>query len=396
LLLLLAGCSQTDIPTVVAEQGSFVQQIETTGELRAVDSQGVSRPRRGWSRSQIVSMAPEGDVVAEGDFLLQFDTTEAERDVAEMTNGVDESKAALRSQVASAESRMAELDGALKTQEFSFQQAKIRFEQMQYEAEIRRREQQLELRKAELSLADAAGRIESQKIVDDAELQKAQLAVDQKQRELDQALEALDGLTLTAPIGGLVVYKEIWNGGGRSKLKVGDTPWPGMELMEIPDLSRMMVQTRVNEVDIQRVSVGQRVEVRIDALADSVYVGEISRVATLAQREGESEVKSFEVEIHLASSDDRLRPGMTAACSILTARIEDAISVPLDAVFDDEGASIVYLSNSERRVVELGIRNDDRVIVNAGLAAGQAILLRDPSSSLEDVGAEAPPAHVSD
>lgn len=393
-LLLLSACEGDELATTVVERGEFVIDIETTGDLRAVNSRAVSRPRRGGWRSQIVSLAPEGSVVAEGDFLVQFDTAEATRDLEEKRNSLANAEAELASERATTTSSLAELESALQNREISYEQAKIRFDQMKYEAEIRRREQELELRKAELALQESRDKIESQRVVQAANLRKAELAVEQAKQEVAEQEKVLAALTLTAPTAGLVVYKEVWGPSGEAKVKVGDTPWPGQDIIEIPDLSQMMVQTKVNEVDIHRVSEGLEVEVTIDALADTTFTGKITSVATLAKREGNSEVKSFAVEVEVVGSDPRLRPGMTATCRIVVERVADAVYIPLESVFEEEGRTICYVVDgaSQARDIVLGARNADHVIVQEGVSAGERVSLRDPNVPLEDVGGEPPPA----
>lgn len=394
LLLLLAACATPEPESVPVECGEFVIDIPTRGEMRAVEFREVSKPRKGgWSRSQIVRMAPEGSVVEEGDFLIQFDTAEAERDLVEKQNELQDARANLATERATAVSRMAELRSQLQNQEFSHEQARIQFEQMQYEAEIRRREQELELKKAELALQEAQEKIESQRIVDEANLRKANLAVTQAEAELTKQEEVVASMTVTAPIAGLVVYKEIWNqGGGRAKVKVGDSPWAGMPLIEIPDLDEMMVQTKVNEISINRVSKGQRVTIAVDALPDTTFTGEVTNIATLAKREGESDVKNFDVEVRIEGSDPRLRPGMTAQCRIETARLDEVCWIPLEAVFEDEGETVCYVvaGSIERRVVELGARNADFVVVESGLEPDERVSLRDPNRALEEIGGDPP------
>ena len=386
------GGSSPEIATYEVQRGEFLIDVQARGELKALKSRSVSRPRMRWSRSQIVRMAPEGSTVEEGGFLIQFDTSESARRVEEKRNELLNAKTELERQQATIASRTAELESQLRTQDYSYQQAKIRFEQMKYEAEIRRREQELELKKAELALRQARDKIEAQKVIDEANLRKAELKVKQAELELQKAEEELASQTIRAPIAGLVVYKEIWGPSGRAKVKVGDTPWPGMELIEIPDLSVMQVKTKVNEVDINRVAVGQQVIIQVDALQGETFYGKVVQVATLAKRERDSNVKTFDVDVTIDGSDERLRPGMTANCKIITDRLTDVIYVPLDAVFEKEGMTVAFVMGGrpKLREVKVGPKNSDFVVVEEGLSEGERVTLRDPTLPLEDVGGQPP------
>ncbi len=378
-----------DIASVEVQQGEFIVSIKSKGELKALKSQSVTVPRSIRSSIQIIAMAPEGSLVKKGDFLVQFDPTQAKQKLEEKRNELQNALAELESQKASIASNMAQLESQLQTQRYSYEQAKLRYEQMKYEAEAKRREQEINLKKAELALKQAEEKIEAQKRIDEANLEKARLQVEKARLQLQQAERELASLTLVAPIDGLVVYKEIWGPSGIAKVKVGDTPWRGQELIEIPDLSVMQVKTSVNEVDVSRVAIGQQCIIKLDALPEPTFYGKVSHIATLATRKRNSNVKEFEVLVLIDGSDPRLKPGMSATVEIITDRIPDAVFVPLEAVFEKEGKILVYLAGSYRPVeVEVGPKNDTAIVIKSGLEPGQRVCLRDPTLPLEEIGTE--------
>lgn len=203
------GTPSADVASYTVSKGEFVVSIKTKGELKALNSQAVAVPRSIRSNVQIIRMAPEGGVVKASDFLVQFDPTQARQKLDEKNNALQNALAEMESQKASVASNMAQLQSALQTQKYSHEQAKLRFEQMKFEAESRRREQEINLRKAELTLKQAEEKIESQKTIDQANLEKARLQVERAKLQLQEAEREMQSLTLTAPIDGLVVYKEI-------------------------------------------------------------------------------------------------------------------------------------------------------------------------------------------
>ncbi|MFQ6003808.1 MAG: efflux RND transporter periplasmic adaptor subunit, partial [Candidatus Zixiibacteriota bacterium] len=207
-----------------------------------------------------------------------------------------------------------------------------------------------------------------------------------------QAQEELEGLTLKAPIDGLVVYNEVWGPSGRQKVKAGDTPWPGQSIIEIPDLASMYVKTSVNEVDINRLDVGQQVIIKVDALPDLTLYGKVSRIATLARLEKGTNTKVFDVDVTIEGTNPNLKPGMTASCQIITDRIPDALYVPVESVFEKEGKTVVYVltSSAKSREVEVGQKNSDYIVIKKGLKEGERVTLRDPTKPLEELGGEAP------
>ncbi len=388
LLIMGIGSSIPSIATFDTEAGEFIMDIRSEGEMQAASSVTVSVPRRSRGGVRIASLAEDGVIVKEGDFLVQFDTSEAENRVQDRQDAFDNAEAELTTTQANIESTMKQLENSYLTQQFSYEQAKLRLELMKFEAEIKKREQELEFKKAELSLEQAKEKIESQKVINAANLSKAELRVKQAQKRLDEAQEMLDALTLTAPKSGMVVLQKIWTPNGREKVKIGDTPHRGMDIINIPDLSTMLVKTTVNEIDISRVAVGQQTVITLDALPGPAFYGKITSVATLARSEEGSDMKVFDVEVTIDGSDERLKPGMSAQCKIITGTAPDVLYIPLEAVFEREDTTVVYIKGRgfDRQVVRVGKKNSDYIIIEEGLSEGDRVALRDPSQQMEELG----------
>jgi HlyD family secretion protein len=384
--------SDPKIATYKVQRGDFVSDIIQSGELDAKRSVTITVPVRFYGNARVIDIVPDGAMVKENDFLIQFDTTDAKNHVIEHQNDLAQAEADLASAQAGIASTMKQLENALEVQQYTFEQNKLTYELAKYEAEARRREMELTFKKAELTLEQAKKKIESQKVVDKASLARADLRVTQAKLRLKYAEEDLSGLTMRSPKSGLVVLRELWGSSGRAKVKVGDTPSPGQELIAIPDLSEMKVKTKVNEVDISRVGKDQPVSVNLDALHGPTFSGKVTNVATLAHREGDAEVKVFDLEVTINGSDPRLKPGMTAQCKIITGKIPDVIFIPLEAVFGKEDTTVVYVKKHgfERRAVKVGSKNSDYVIIENGLEPGLQVALRDPTVRLEYLGKEPP------
>jgi HlyD family secretion protein len=149
----------------------------------------------------------------------------------------------------------------------------------------------------------------------------------------------------------------------------------------------MVVETRVRETDIHKVERNQDVQVRVDAYPDLRLTGTVTLVGTLAQEEKERRgAKFFGVKVQINESDPRLRPGMTARVEIEVEQRAQAVSVPLEAVFEKDGRYVVYPAarHPRPRDVVLGPSNADFVVIEKGLSAGDRILLRDPEIAMPD------------
>jgi HlyD family secretion protein len=208
--------------------------------------------------------------------------------------------------------------------------------------------------------------------------------------KLALAKQQLARTEVRADVPGIVVYKDVFFGSEQRKPQVGDQVWANQPLLILPDISKMVVETRVRETDIHKVEKNQHVTVRVQAYPDLKLTGKVTLVGTLAQEEKERRgVKFFGVTIQINESEPRLRPGMTSAIEIQVDRRDHALRVPLEAVFERDGRHLCYVATRRglvAREVVLGPSNRDFVVIEKGLRRGDRVALRDPSAAPSDFG----------
>jgi HlyD family secretion protein len=213
--------------------------------------------------------------------------------------------------------------------------------------------------------------------------------------KLALAREQLAKTEVRADVPGIVVYRDVFFGSEQRRPQVGDQVWANQPLLILPDISRMVVETRVRETDIHKIEKNQKVEVRVEAYPDLRLTGKVSLVGTLAQEEKDRRgTKFFGVTIEIKESEPRLRPGMTARVEIAVEERAKALFVPLDAVFTSDGKPLVYVYShgaARPREVVLGPSNRDFVVVQSGVRRGERVTLRDPAIPPTDFGAAPQP-----
>ena len=200
---------------------------------------------------------------------------------------------------------------------------------------------------------------------------------------LEIAGQELKKTTITAPQPGLVVLREEFRHGERRKPRVGDTALQNQPLLYLPDISSMIVKTRVREVDLYKVATGDGVNVKVDSYPGKVYSGHVESIGIMAQErhEFQSGEKYFQVVVALDDSDERLRPGMTARVEILSGYVEDALTVPILALFEEEGRTVCFVDirqSYEMREVITGRQNEELVEIKDGLKPGEKVCLIPP------------------
>ena len=161
---------------------------------------------------------------------------------------------------------------------------------------------------------------------------------------------------------------------------VGDQVSPSKISFRLDDLSRLLVDVRVSEVDINRINVGQAAILEFDAISNKSYDGVVTEVARYGSvTQG---VVEFIVTVQLTNADEDVRSGMTAAVNIVVEELNDVLLVPNRAVRSIEGSRVVYrLVNGqlEQVTITLGASSDNNSqVVNGDLRSGDTIVLNPP------------------
>lgn len=407
---LLIGEQSAAVASFPVQQGEFVITVELrNGELEAINAEQINAPNvRG--QLKITKLFPEGEIVEVGDLIIEFDQVEFEKKVTDESQELEAARGELQKTVATQQVEMARQKADIENKEAALRLAQLQVEKMKFESFIDKQEAGLRAIQAELALRQAHSHIEAQTVVDSVDLRKQELNVAEEERELERAEKDLKNMSVLAENPGLVVYEKIWKGGRAEKIRVGDEPWGGATLVTLPDLSTMRVKTWVNEVDVDKIKVDQRVDIRLDALPGPLFHGRISSVASLGhEKEGDRNVKVFDIEIEIEEKDGRLKPGMTATSEVviktlperpqpahdeITEPAESEVAelplyIPIDAVFEKGGRTLVFLldrGTPREQEVVLGDRNGNYVIVLEGVGSNDRVTLRDPTTTLEKLG----------
>lgn len=203
-------------------------------------------------------------------------------------------------------------------------------------------------------------------------------------REQFEAIQDLNlsGSTVkvTASASGTVIRRMVEEG-EMVRSDIGSQT-EGTVLAVLADLSRMIVSSSINEVDISKISMNQRAEIQVDAFPYKSYSGIVSKIAAMAVEE--NNVKVFDVEIRIEDPDVNLRPGMTANITIIGESRKDIVVIPIRAIFSNQqGQDIVYRVKNGKpgkpQPVKTGINDFQNVEIIEGLAVGDSISLSEPA-----------------
>ena len=326
-----------------AALGSLTRVVSAPGSVTALRTVNIS------SRvsAKIVSLPFEaGDEVAEGDVIVSLDSKDLEARLEAQRAALQADEAALKAAEASYESARASIDGVRA----SYDKALADLERSQdlFEsgdvsaADLDAAETEAEARRAELE-SRRAGLLGSESNVEAA---RARVAV--AQAGVDQAQENLEYATIRSPIDGVITKVNSREG----EVALGTISNQGAIILQIADLSEMLVNARIAEVDIARVRDGQSVKIYINGYPDETFTGTLRRTA-LENTIGGDGTSYFDAEIALHLDEGRrIFAGLTANVDVEVETLDDIVVVPSQAVVDRRVDEIPMEVRRETSVID--------------------------------------------
>ncbi|MBI2428036.1 MAG: HlyD family efflux transporter periplasmic adaptor subunit [Ignavibacteriales bacterium] len=363
-------------------RGEFIVSITTTGELQAKNSIEIKGPEQaraaGIWQMKISNLIAEGTVVKKGQFVAELDKAEIANRLKEAELSVQKLEAQYTQAKLESTLTLSQARDELINLKYSREEKQIVLEQSTYEAPAVKRQAQIDFDRSDRALNQAEKNYVTKTKQSIAKIQAVEADLMKDRQRMMIMMDALKQFTILAPADGMVVYAREWNG---KKKVVGATlsPWEPT-VATLPDLTVMESITYVNEVDIQKIAVDQNVFLKLDADPNKKLNGTVTNVANIGEQRPNSDSKVFEVRILINERDTTLRPAMTTANEIITARIENALSIPLECVHADGEKTFVYVKRGgvSKQEVQLGLQNDNAAVVIKGLTADDEIFLAPP------------------
>lgn len=201
-------------------------------------------------------------------------------------------------------------------------------------------------------------------------------SLEKGERKLQTVIDKIAKTRIPAPADGTILDVMINEG---QVVVAAASVNSGTSLMLFADVSRLLINTHVNQVDASQLAVGQEILLRTrggDDEPDRARIEFIAPIATV-----KNNIKGFEVQAELANNKGRLKPGMSVSMDVPINRAEDVVTVPVSAIFREKDGKVVYVRKGaqvERRSVSVGITDLSRAEIKSGLDEGEEILLVPP------------------
>jgi len=230
-----------------------------------------------------------------------------------------------------------------------------------------------------LAAANTRDKAVSQINVDTSKLRQAQAQVAQNQASLKQLEEQLSYTTITSPMDGTILSRDVEMGDAVSSILVlGST---ATLVMTIGDTRQVYVQGKVDEADIGKVYLGQAARIKVESFKDKTFLGKVTKIAPLGVEK--DNVTTFEVRVSIDNPGGELKTNMTANAEVLLDEHKNVLTVPEQAViYDNNRNASVEVPDPKQKTgrrkisIQAGISNGTKTEILAGLNSGDTVILQ--------------------
>jgi len=385
-------------PYTAVKRGDVTFSVYARGELQGGNSVMLSAPMVGGNQLAITDLRASGELVKQGDVVVQFDTTdqsfklrEAEADLAEAEQKVIQAQAQLQA-------KEEEDKYALLKARADLRQAELEARKNPLVGAIQAKENDLAVRSARETVAQLERDMGNRLATSEAGVQIQEAARAKAKVQAGTAQKNIDMMTLHAPRDGYVNVQSNTNtnffvsGMVLPGWQVGDTVRAGMAVVQLPDMDHWEVMAHIAEADRGHLAQGQPAVITTVALPEHPYKGKIK---DLGGTSGPPWDRRFDCRISIDDATPALRPGMTANILITAETLRNVLWIPAQALFENGGRESVYVRTPQggfaTQDVKL-IRRSESQVVLTGLKEGQEVALANPDRS-KDKDKEKKPAN---
>jgi HlyD family secretion protein len=387
------GGSIPNVTTADVTRGDFVDYIQIRGDIRPAKSIQLAAPLDAGGELQIVKLVKNGAAVKKGDLVVEFDATQLKQRLMERQSELKTAEGEIEQSLAqtkiTAEQRQTEI---LKAK-YDVERAKLDLGKRDIVSRLEYENAKLALSDAEQRLKEIEAKSVSTAAAIEAELTGRRRRRDKAQADVDRTQRSIEALRLVAPADGTVNILPNPRsggpfGGGGVEFREGDRAWPGAGILELPDLSSIHLEARLDESDRGRLKVGQSATVKIEAVPGKEFAAKVDLISVLARVDfssGWPPVRNFDLGLVLQDRDPKIRPGMTATARIAADRLPNVTLVPAETIFQKDGRPVVYRLNGSKfdeAPIEIVRRGREQAAVSAGVEPGDKLAIRRPEPEL--------------
>lgn len=328
---------------------------------------------------KIADAVVEGKAVKKGDYIAKLDDSQLQTNMRDIMLEKEKMDADLRNVILDSTVNLSQRREAINNAKLDLEYLKIDLEQSKYESEAYQRKTQMSYQKAQIEV----DKIRRNYLLDrnriKLQVSRYEDRVANRQKRIDRYQKALAATVITTPQDGILMFTKDRNGKAYSKDSQIDIWRPSVATL--PDMSVVITETFVREIDISKIEMGDSVRITIDALPDKTFIGKVVKIANIGEDHKDFDMKVFRVMIRFEHSDKDMKPGMNANSDIIVASYHNQLLVPKKAIFAKNGTPVIYLKKGGK-ITEKEIRvvaeNDQFCVIEKDIREGDVVLMYQP------------------
>ena len=398
------------VQTIAVSMGDLQSTIRVTGTVAAENSASLLAPRILGSRSGfnrggdgggpggggggggmgggdfnlvLLTLGKAGTRVKAGDVVAQFDPQNQMQRLDDYKDTVIQLENSIKKMMASLAATKEAHDQSVRNAKADWDKAVLDLKTEKVRSAIDAEKFKLAVEEAETKykqlLAEAALVDESQR----AAIRSSELNRDQSRIELQRAQNNVERMTIKAPIDGILVMGNLVLNGELRQIREGDQVAAGQPFMSIVDPTSMVLNATVNQVDAERLRLGMRASVRLDAYPELALPGSLIGIGAMSKTSTfrASYVGEIPIRVKIDKLDTRVIPDLTGSAEIVLQSETATLVAPRSAVFDENGSSVVFIQKAEgweKKKVDLGLSSFTNVSIKSGVQKGDVLAIQRP------------------
>lgn len=384
---LFGNTTDENIPiTTEVKKGQFIDEVIISGEAQSTSSKEINGPSNAMRHRiynlKIQDLVAEGTIVKKGGYIGKLDPSEVNGKINDAMLNLENAQSKYTQKQLDTTLTLKQERNAIKDLLFTIEENKLELTRSIYEPPSTIRQLEIKIEKNERDLKEKKEDYSIKKRQANAEMIQVGTEVSKIKKQIEELTDLQKEFTIYSDDAGMVTYIKERNG---TKKGIGSTisPWDPA-IASLPDLTKMESKTYSNEVDIRKIKKGLPVKVGFDAFPEIELEGEVTEVANVGENKSGSDIKVFQVLIKLNTTNSNIRPGMTTSNRILTHEEDNVLTVPLEAIFTQDSISFAYVKSGysvQKKQVELGLSNNEEVIISKGLKENETVYLNKPEDT---------------
>lgn len=392
LVRVAAAPAKVEFPTTVVKRGKVVIAVAARGELQGGNSEMLVAPMTGNDTLAITFLREPGELVKEGDVVVQFDTTQQEYNLREAEADLAEAEQQVIQAQANGDANGDETNYALQSAQSGVKMAELECRRNPLLPTIQARQNDIALQQAQNRLHQAEQDIANKKATANAGTAIQMAMLNKAKVTAQTARRVIESMSLAAKTAGYVAIQAntfnlnmIYTGMMLQPFQLGDTVRPGLAVAQIPDLKNWEVSASIGELDRGHLSAGQPVSISVIALPGRSFAGHVKNIGGTT---GSPWDRKFEARISLDQPAPELRPGETSNMTITVETLENVTWIPSQALFESDGRKFVYLESPKGFMphdVSL-VRSSESQAVITGIKEGDVVAMSNPDQQNKPAG----------